>query len=60
MITTIGVEMVVAPNTNVVRDVVLIRSTTNLGSGLSGVSTGRNLYHSSTLPITTTGVIVTP
>ncbi len=52
--------MVVAPNTNVVRNVVLIRSTTNLGSGLSGVSTGRNLYHSSTLPITTTGVIVTP
>jgi hypothetical protein len=36
-------EIVVAPNINVVRRGVLIGSTTKLGSGSSGVSTVRNL-----------------
>jgi hypothetical protein len=50
-ITTIGVEMVVAPNINVVRKETLIRSTTKLGSGLGGVSAIRNLSRSLALPI---------
>jgi hypothetical protein len=54
-ITTIRVEMVVAPNINVVRKGILIGSTTNLGSGLCGVSTRRNLNRSSMLPTTIIG-----
>jgi hypothetical protein len=60
VITTIGVEMVVAPNTNIVRSGVLIGSAVNLGSGLSGVSARRNLSWSSTLSTTTTKVVGTP
>jgi hypothetical protein len=37
VIITIGVEMVVAPNTNVVKGGVLIGFTTNLGNGSNGV-----------------------
>ncbi len=57
VITTTRVEIVVAPNTNVVRVGVLIGSTTNLGSGLDGVLPRRNLSRSSALPTTTIGVI---
>jgi hypothetical protein len=52
------VEIVVAPNMDVVKRGILIRSTTKLSSGLGGVST-RNLSQSSTLP-TTIGVVGTP
>jgi hypothetical protein len=51
-ITTIGVEMIVAPNMDVVRRGVLIGSTAKLGSGLGGVLARRNLSQSSTLPTT--------
>jgi len=51
-ITTIGVEMVVAPNIDVVRKGVLIGSVTKLSSGLGGVSTRRNVNRSSMLPTT--------
>jgi hypothetical protein len=59
-ITTIGVEMVIALNIDVVKKEVLIRSTTKLGSGLGGVSTVRNLSRSSALPIATTKVVGIP
>jgi hypothetical protein len=52
-IITIGVEMVVAPNIDVVRKGVLIGSVTKLSSGLGGVSTRRNVNRSSMLPTTT-------
>jgi hypothetical protein len=42
-IITIGVEMVVTPTVDVVRKGVLIRSTTKLGSGSSGISIGWKL-----------------
>jgi hypothetical protein len=42
-ITTIGVEMVVVPNIDVVRKEVLIGSATKLGNGSGGVSVLRNL-----------------
>jgi hypothetical protein len=42
-ITTIGVETIVAPNINVVRRGVFIRSIIKLGSGLGGISVVRNL-----------------
>jgi hypothetical protein len=42
-ITTIRVEMVVAPNTTVVRGGILIGFATNLGHGLGGILVGRNL-----------------
>jgi hypothetical protein len=51
VITTTRVEMIVAPNTNVVRSGVLIRFATNLGRGLGGVSIGKNLNWNSGLPI---------
>ncbi len=60
VITTTGMEMVVAPNTNVVRGGVLIGSVTNLGSGSSGVLARRNLSWSSTLPRITAGVVGSP
>ncbi len=43
VITTVGVEMVVAPNTNVVRGGILIGFATNLGSGSGGVLARRNV-----------------
>jgi hypothetical protein len=59
VIPTIGVETIVAPNTNFVRGGVLIGFTANLGCGLGGVSMGRNLNRSSGIPIATTGVVGT-
>ncbi len=56
-IISIGVEMVVVPNIDVVRRVILIRSATKLGSRLNGVSTLRNLSRSLTLPTTIIGVV---
>ncbi len=53
-------EIVVAPNMNVVRGGVVIGSTTNLGSGLGGVSKRSNLNQSSALPTTIIGVVGTP
>jgi hypothetical protein len=50
-------EMVVAPNINVIRRGILIGFATKLGSKLSGVSTIRNLSQSSAPPIATTRVI---
>jgi hypothetical protein len=52
--------MVVASIMNVVRDGILIGSATKLGSGLGGILVGRHLNQSSTLPIATIGVFVTP
>ncbi len=52
--------MMVAPNLNVVRGGVLIGTTTNLGSGLGGISTGWNLNRSLILPKVTTRVVRTP
>jgi hypothetical protein len=46
------------PNINVVRRGILIQCATKLGSG--GISIGRNLSQSSTLPTTTTRIIGTP
>jgi hypothetical protein len=43
VITTIGVEMVVALITNVVKGGILIGSVENLGSGLGGILIIRNL-----------------
>jgi hypothetical protein len=54
------VETVVAPNMDVVKRGVLIRSTRKFGNELGGMSAGRNLSQSSTLLIVTTGVVGTP
>jgi hypothetical protein len=51
--------MVVAPNMNVVKGGVLIRSVTNLGNASGGVSTRKNLSWSLVLPITTIGIVGT-
>jgi len=51
VITTTRVEMIVAPNTNVVESGILIRIATNLGCGLDGVSIGKILNWNSGLPI---------
>jgi hypothetical protein len=58
--TTTGVEMVIAPNIDVVKRGVLIRSVAKLGSELGGVSVRKNLSRSLALPITTTRVVGTP
>jgi len=50
-------EMVVAPNINVIRRGILIGFATKLGSKLSGVLTIRNLNQSLAPPIATTRVI---
>ncbi len=60
VITTIRMEIIVVPNLEVVRRGILIGSIANLGSGLDGVLTGRNLSRSSTLPTTITRVVGTP
>ncbi len=49
IIPTIGVEIIVAPNSNFVRGRILIGSTTKLGHGLGKISMGRNLSRSSRL-----------
>jgi hypothetical protein len=60
IITTIGMETMVAPSMNVVKDEVLFGSATNLGSGLSGILVRRNLSRNSTLAIVIIGVVGTP
>ncbi len=59
-ITTTRVEIVVAPNMDVVRRGTLIQYVTKLGSGSDGIWVRRNLSQSLALPITTIGVIGTP
>jgi hypothetical protein len=58
--TTIGMEMVIVPNINVVKRGVLIGSTTKLGSGLGRILTRRNLSQNLMLPIVTIGVVAIP
>jgi len=58
-ITTIRMEMVVAPNMDFVKKGVIIRSTTKLGSRSNGILVRRNLNQSSALPIATTRVVKT-
>ncbi len=58
-ITTTWVEMVVAPNIDVVRRGILIGFVTKLGSRSCGVSVVRNLNQSSALPTITTRVVGT-
>jgi hypothetical protein len=60
IITTTRVEIVVAPNMNVIRGGVLIGSSKKLGSGLEVIFVGRNLSQSSALPIITITVVGTP
>jgi hypothetical protein len=59
VIRTIGVEIILAPNTNFVRGKVLIGFATNLGCGLGGVLMGRNLKKSLGIPIATIRVVGT-
>jgi hypothetical protein len=59
-ITTIGMQMVVEPNINVVRRGVLIGFATKLGSGLGGVLLRRNLNQGSTLPIAIIRIVGIP
>jgi hypothetical protein len=59
-ITTTRVEMVIAPNMDVVRRGILIRFVTKLSNGLGGVSIGRNLNRSLALPTIITKVVGTP
>jgi len=56
-ITTIGMEMVVAPNIDVVRKEILTRFVAKLGSGLGGVLVVRNLSQSLALLIVNIGVV---
>jgi len=60
VIKTIGVDIVVAPNTNVVRRGVVIEFVINLGHGSDEFSVGRSLSRSLGLPSTNTGVFGTP
>jgi hypothetical protein len=60
LITTIRVEMVVAPNTTVVKGGILIGSATNLGHGSGSISIGRNLSRSARLLAISIGVLGTP
>ncbi len=53
-------EMVVAPNINVVKKGVLIGFIVKLGSESDGVSVGRNLSGSLVLPIAIIGVVGIP
>jgi len=59
-ITTIGAELVLVPDIDVVRRGVLIGFVKILGSRLSGVPIGRNPSRNSTLPTTTTRVVGIP
>jgi hypothetical protein len=58
-ITTIEVETIILPTMDVIKRGILIRSIKQLGSGLGGVSTRRKLNGSTTLLITTIGVVKT-
>ncbi len=57
--TTIGVEIVVMSNIDVVKRGILIRFIAKLGSGSNGILTRRNLSQSLTLPTTSTRVVST-
>jgi hypothetical protein len=59
-IITTRVEMVVAPNIDVVKGGILIGFVAKLGSESGGVSIIKNLSPSSTLPTTIIGVVCTP
>jgi hypothetical protein len=60
IIPTIGVEIIIAPNTNFVKGGVLMGSAMNLGCGSKWVSTRRNLSLSLRIPIITNRVVGTP
>jgi hypothetical protein len=60
VITTIGVDMVVKPNMNVVRRGIFIGSIVNLDHGLGGFSTGKSLNRSSRLLAKNIRVVGTP
>jgi hypothetical protein len=53
-IITIGIETIFAPTMDVARTGILIRSVAKLGSQFGGISTGKKLNGSTTLPIATT------
>ncbi len=59
-ITTIGIEIVVVPNIDVVKRRILIGFVTKLGSGLRVILARHNLNGSTTLPIVNIGVVGTP
>jgi hypothetical protein len=58
-ITTIGVEIIVAPTMDVVRRGTLIGFVAKLGNGLSGVLVGRKLNGNLALPIVIIRVVGT-
>jgi hypothetical protein len=60
IMTTTGVETIIALSMNVIKGGIVIGSITNLGCGLGGVSVGRNLSRSSRLLATNTRVVGTP
>ncbi len=60
VITTIGVEIVVAPNMNVIKGGILIRYISNLGHGFDEISTGKKLSRSLKILTTTIGIVQTP
>jgi len=60
IMTTTGVETIIALSMNVIKGGIVIGSITNLGCGLGGVSVGRNLSRSSRLLATNTRVVRTP
>jgi hypothetical protein len=60
VITTIGVEIVVAPNTNVVKGGILISYVENLGYGCDIVSIGISLNRSLEMLTITTRIVGTP
>jgi hypothetical protein len=59
-ITTTRVEMVIAPNIDVVKRGILIGSIAKLGSALGGVLVGRNLSQSLVLLVVITRVVGIP
>ncbi len=60
VIRTIGVDKVVAPNTNVVKRGVVIEFVINLGHGSDEFSIGRSLSRSLGLPLINIKVVGTP
>jgi hypothetical protein len=60
IITTIGVETIVAPNMNVVKRGIIIGSPTNLGHELGKFSSKRNLNKNLGPLVANTGVVATP
>ncbi len=60
VIPTIGVETIIALNTNFLKSGILTGTTMNLGCGLEGFLMERNLNKSSKLLETTIGIVGTP